>query len=278
MVRSLLGGIRSDEDTEYVVWRRPTVFPSHRSKYLAFALVALFVLWSAWEIRISPERFLQGIGATADFLESMWPPDFGPRERELIYDGISETLAMAVVATIIGVGISLPVAFMAAENLAPRPIYYLARSLIMISRSFHSLVVGIIIVVAVGFGPFAGALTLSFATIGFYAKILAEDLENLDMNQLRAIEAAGGNRLQAILFGIVPQALPRMIGLAIYRWDINVRSSTIIGIVGAGGIGFTLLNAFDRYQYDFAVSILIVIVAIVLLGEVASALVRRRIR
>ncbi|MHC3439088.1 phosphonate ABC transporter, permease protein PhnE [Natrialbaceae archaeon A-gly3] len=269
---------RSDGETEYVAWRRPTVFPSHRTKYLTYLLLVGFVLWSAWEIRISPERFVQGIGATAEFLETMWPPDFGERERELIREGVGETLAMAVIATILGVVVSLPVAFMAAKNLAPWPIYYFARSVIMISRSFHSLVVGIIVVVAVGFGPFAGVLTLSFATIGFYAKILAEDLENIDMNQLRAIEAAGGNRLQVILYGVVPQALPRIIGLAIYRWDINVRSSTIIGIVGAGGIGFTLLNAFDRYQYDFAVAILIVIVAIVLAGEVVSAMIRRRIR
>lgn len=247
-------------------------------KFVTYALLVLFVLWSAWEIRISPERFIQGIGATVGFLESMWPPDFGTRERELIREGVGETLAMAVIATIVGVAASLPVAFMAANNLAPRPIYYLARGLIMISRSFHSLIIGIIFVVAVGFGPFAGALTLSFATIGFYGKILAEDLENIDMSQARAIEAAGGNRLQVILYGIVPQALPRMIGLAIYRWDINVRSSTIIGIVGAGGIGFTLLNAFDRYQYDFALAILLVIIAIVLAGEVVSAAIRRRIR
>ncbi|QCC56720.1 phosphonate ABC transporter, permease protein PhnE (plasmid) [Natronorubrum bangense] len=261
-----------------MVWRRPTVFPSYRVKYLTYILLVGFVLWSAWAIRISPERFIQGLGATAEFLESMWPPDFGERERELIREGIGETLAMAVVATILGVAASLPVAFMAARNLAPWPVYYFARSLIMISRSFHSLIIGIIFVVAVGFGPFAGALTLSFATVGFYAKILADDLENIDMGQLRAIETAGANKLQVILYGAVPQALPRMIGLAIYRWDINVRSSTIIGIVGAGGIGFTLLNAFDRYQYDFAVAILIVIVAIVLAGEVASAMIRRRIR
>ncbi|WP_083687781.1 phosphonate ABC transporter, permease protein PhnE [Natronorubrum daqingense] len=239
-------------------------------------LVAVF--WSAWSIRLSPARFVEGLSSTGQFLASMWPPDFGARERELIREGVTETLAMAVVATIIGVSVSVPVAFMAAKNLAPWPVYYLARGLITVSRAFHSLIIGIIFVVAVGFGPFAGALTLSFATVGFYGKILAEDLENIDMNQLRPIEAAGGNRLQVILYGVVPQALPRMIGLAIYRWDINVRSSTIIGIVGAGGIGFTLLNAFDRYQYDFAAAILIVIVAIVLAGEVASAMIRRRVR
>jgi phosphonate transport system permease protein len=278
VVRAITDRLRSDDTTEYVVWQRPTVFPSRRVKYLTYTLLAAFVLWSAWEIRISPERFVEGTGATVEFVASMWPPDFGPRERELIREGVGETLAMAVIATIAGVTASIPVAFMAAKNLAPRPVYYLARSLIMISRSFHSLIIGIIFVVAVGFGPFAGALTLSFATIGFYGKILAEDLENIDMSQIRAIEAAGGNRLQMILYGVVPQALPRMIGLAIYRWDINVRSSTIIGIVGAGGIGFTLLNAFDRYQYDFALAILLVIIAIVLAGEVASAVIRRRIR
>lgn len=268
---------REDADTEYQIFERPTMFPSRRVKYFVYFLLLLFFLWSAWRIRITPARFLQGIGAAGELIVEMFPPDFGARQRELIRNGIFETLAMAVIATIIGVAISLPVAFMAAANISPWPLYYSARGLIMISRAFHSLIIGIIAVKAVGFGPLAGVITLSFATIGFYGKILAEELENIDESGMRAIEAVGGNRLQTILYGVVPQITPRMVGLAIYRWDINVRSSTIIGIVGAGGIGFTLIGAFDRYQFDFAMAIIIVIVVIVLLGEGVSAVIRGRI-
>jgi len=246
-------------------------------KYAVYVGLAVFFLWSAWNIRITPARFVMGLSAATELIAEMFPPDFGPRQRELILNGIVETLAMAVLATIVGVIISLPVAFMAARNIAPLPIYMAARGLIMISRAFHSLIIGVIAVKAVGFGPLAGVITLSFATIGFYGKILAEDLENIDGSEMKAIKAAGGNPLQTILYGVVPQVMPRIIGLAIYRWDINVRSSTIIGIVGAGGIGFTLVGAFDRYQFDFAMAIIIVIVGIVLLGEGVSALIRGRI-
>ncbi|MEM4781582.1 MAG: ABC transporter permease subunit, partial [Halalkalicoccus sp.] len=103
-------------------------------------------------------------------------------------------------------------------------------------------------------------------------------LENIDEAPLKSIRATGGNPLQVVCYGVLPQVLPRMVGLAIYRWDINIRSSTIIGIVGAGGIGFTLIGAFDRYQYDFAFAIILVIVAIVLVVEVASAFIRGRVR
>lgn len=264
-------------DGEYEVWERPTVFPSQRAKHVVYLLLLAFFLLSAWNIRVTPARFLEGLGAAGSLIGEMFPPDYGTRQRELIINGIIETLAMAVIATIIGVLISLPVAFMAARNIAPLPLYLGARSLIMISRAFHSLIIGIIAVKAVGFGPFAGVITLSFATIGFYGKILAEELENIDESAMNAIRATGGNPYQTVLYGVVPQVMPRMIGLAIYRWDINVRSSTIIGIVGAGGIGFTLVGAFDRYQFDFAMAIIIVIVAIVLLGEGVSALIRRQI-
>lgn len=265
----------SESETE--VWRRPSSFPNRWMKYAVYVGLAVFFLWSAWNIRITPARFVMGLSAATELIAEMFPPDFGPRQRELILNGIVETLAMAVLATIVGVIISLPVAFMAARNIAPLPIYMAARGLIMISRAFHSLIIGVIAVKAVGFGPLAGVITLSFATIGFYGKILAEDLENIDGSEMKAIKAAGGNPLQTILYGVVPQVMPRIIGLAIYRWDINVRSSTIIGIVGAGGIGFTLVGAFDRYQFDFAMAIIIVIVGIVLLGEGVSALIRGRI-
>jgi phosphonate transport system permease protein len=259
-------------------WERPTAFYNRTVKWLVYGGITLFVLWSLWDVRIAPDRFAQGLGAGVEFVVRALPPDFGARQRDLILTGMFESLAMSVVATIVGIIISLPVALMAAENLVPRSVYVVGRSIITVTRAFHELIVAIIAVKAVGFGALAGVIALSYKTIGFFGKLLAEDLEDIDEGQIDAMRATGANRWQVLLYGVLPQVVPRIVGLSIYRWDINIRHSTVIGIVGAGGIGITLLNSFDKYEYDFSFAIIIVIVAVVLFGEGVSALVRRRVQ
>ncbi len=208
----------------------------------------------------------------------MFPPELGPDRRELLVEGMVESVAMAVVATVIGVAISLPVAFMAAENLAPGPVYYTGRGLITVSRAFHELIVAIIVVKAVGFGALAGVIALSFKTIGFFAKLLAEEIEDIDAGQMDAVRATGANGLQTLLFGVVPQVIPRIVGLSIYRWDINVRASTIIGFVGAGGVGVELNSAINFFAWPRVFVILLAILGIVIFSEVTSAYLRRKAR
>lgn len=257
-------------------WRRPTVFYNHTVKWVVYVALGLFVLWNIWTVRVSPERFLIGIEGTVDLVANMLPPNFGAEQRGRIWDGTVESIAMAFVATGVGVVISIPIAFLAAENIVPRVVYVFGRAIVSISRAFHSLIVAIIAVIAVGFGPLAGIIAIVFATPGFFSKLLAEEIEDISRDQLDAIRATGANPLQVILYGVVPQVMPRIIGLTIYRWDINIRASTIIGIVGAGGIGSTLLVSFDRAEYDFSLAIILTIVALVLVGELVSALSRRR--
>jgi phosphonate transport system permease protein len=127
----------------------------------------------------------------------------------------------------------------------------------------------------VGFGPFAGFLTISFATIGFLSKLLAEDIEDIDPGQLEAVRATGCGWLQGINYGVQPQVMPRLIGLCLYRLDINFRESAVVGIVGAGGIGATLNTAIDRYEFDVAAAILLIIIGIVMVSEYASSYLRR---
>ena len=129
-----------------------------------------------------------------------------------------------------------------------------------------------------GFGPFAGFLTLSFATIGFLAKLLAEDIEDNDEAQAEAVRATGAGWWQVVNYGIQPQVMPRLIGLSLYRLDINFRESSVNGIVGAGGIGATLNTAMDRYEYDSAAAILIMIIVIVMLAEYGSSVIRQRVQ
>jgi len=162
--------------------------------------------------------------------------------------------------------------------MAPKWLYFLCRSIIAVSRSLQEIIIAIFFVAMFGFGPFAGFLTLSFATIGFLSKLLAEDIEDIDKSQVEAIRATGGSWLQVLAFGVAPQVMPRLVGLSLYRLDINFRESSVIGIVGAGGIGATLNTAIDRYEYDSAGAILLIIIGIVLVVEYSSGLIRRRLQ
>lgn len=137
------------------------------------------------------------------------------------------------------------------------------------------MIIAILLVAMFGFGPFAGFLTLAFATIGFLSKLLAEDIEACDRNQIEAIRATGAGWWQVVNYAVQPQVMPRLVGLSLYRLDINFRESAVIGIVGAGGIGATLNTAIDRYEYDSAGAILIIIIAIVLAVEYSSSHIRR---
>jgi len=147
-----------------------------------------------------------------------------------------------------------------------------------VGRTFHEIIVAIILVKAVGFGPLAGMLTLTVNSLGFFSKLLAEQIEQIDRGQVEAVRVTGAGRGAVLLYGVLPQVLPRIVGLTVYQWDIHLRQSTIIGIVGAGGVGTTLYNSFSRYDFDFTLAILLVIVAIVGLGEWVSAWARRRIQ
>lgn len=182
---------------------------------------------------------------------------------------------MTLTSTVAGVVLSVPVGIGAARNVAPTAIYYACRFIITVSRSLQEIIIAILFVAMFGFGPFAGFLTLSFATIGFLAKLLAEDIEDIDESQTEAVRATGASWLQLINYAVQPQVMPRLIGLSLYRLDINFRESAVIGIVGAGGIGATLNTAIDRYEFDSAGAILLIIIFIVMIAEYTSGFVRK---
>ena len=195
----------------------------------------------------------------------------------MLIDGFLESLKIAILATVGGIAISVPLAFMAASNISIRPIYLLGRGIIIVARSFHPVIVAIIFVKAVGFGPFAGALTLVVYSVGFVAKLLAERIEEIDFGQVEAMRSAGAGFIATLAYAVMPQIMPRLVGLGIYQLDSNLRASAVVGIVGAGGIGATLANAFGRYDYDFALAITMVIVGVILVSEAVSGFIRKRI-
>jgi phosphonate ABC transporter, permease protein PhnE len=257
-------------------WERPTVFRRREVKWAVYVGIVGFVLWSGVGVGADPARIAQGLGSAGSLVGDFLPPSATPRQAQRIANKMLESVAMAMVSTLTGIVLSVPIAFMAAENLSPKPLYAINRGFISISRAFNAIIVGIIAVKAIGFGPLAGILTITFKTVGFFSKLLAEDLEDIDMGSVNAVRASGASPIQTVLYGVVPQIIPRFAGLSVYRWDINIRTSTIIGIVGAGGIGSVLLTAFNRYDYQYVTAILLAIIAVVLVAEGVSAVVRRR--
>jgi phosphonate transport system permease protein len=257
-------------------WRPPPFFGTRARQNLVLVGALAYCVWAVAGLNIDTHRALAGFGRAWDLLVRMVPPDFA--RHQLLVKGLVESLQMAFAATLVGVVFSIPLGIAAATNLAPRPVYLLARGLIVVGRTFHEVIIAIFFVKLFGFGPVAGLLTLAFASTIFLAKMLAEDIENVRQGPIEAVRATGAGFAQVIVYAVVPQVLSRTTGVAIYRLDANVRHSTVIGIVGAGGIGQTLSASFSRYDHDFAAAILLSIIALVALGEWFSDWVRRRMR
>jgi phosphonate transport system permease protein len=236
--------------------------------YLVLAFGSLEVNW---------KRVAEGVPRAVRFIAAFLPPDFTSRWGDIL-DGLLESLTMTVTSTAVGIAISVPIGVGAARNVAPAWLYLLCRAIIAVSRSFQEVIIAILFVALFGFGPFAGFLTLCFATIGFLSKLLAEDIEDIDPGPAEAVRATGASWMQWLNFGIQPQVMPRLIGLSLYRLDINFRESAVIGIVGAGGIGATLNTAIDRYEFDSAAAILLIIIGIVMAAEYTSSWIRTKVQ
>jgi phosphonate transport system permease protein len=255
-------------------WRRPPLIADPRLRWLVYGAALLYLLLATSTVEVDWARVWDGLGRGWAFVQSFFRPDFTTRGADIL-QGMIESLTMTVTATVAGILVSVPIGIGAARNLAPLPIYFVCRGIIALSRALQEVIVAIFFVAMFGFGPFAGFLTLTFNTIGFLAKLLAEDIEDIDETQVEAIRATGASWPQVVNWAVQPQVMPRLIGLSLYRLDINFRESAVIGIVGAGGIGATLETAMDRYEYDSAAAILLLIIAIVMLAEYSSSHVRK---
>jgi phosphonate transport system permease protein len=218
-------------------------------------------------------RFVSGIGNGASFIAKMFPPDF--TRWEILQKGLLESLEIAVLASFLGILISLPIGLFASRNLMPAWATWPARAVIALCRSFHPVIVAILFVKAVGFGALAGILALTIASIGFIGKLFAEAIEEISLKQVEAVRASGAPFMSLINFGVMPQVFSRFVGFATYQLDSNLRNSTMVGIVGAGGIGGTLFAAFQRFDYDFVCAILLSIIALIMIGEVLAVRVRK---
>ena len=239
---------------------------------VALAALAAYVVYASMQMEVSAERLLTGLHNAARFFGRMFPPNF---ERwELLLKGMTESLEIAILASALGIALALPVGLAAARNLMPAWATWPARLIIVACRSFHPVIVAIVFVKAVGFGALAGILALTVASIGFIGKLFTEAIEEISDKQVEAVRATGSPFASVLSFGVLPQVFSRFIGFATYQLDSNLRNSTMVGIVGAGGIGGTLFAAFQRFDYDYVCAILISIITLIMIGEVLATGVR----
>ncbi|MBL4906578.1 MAG: phosphonate ABC transporter, permease protein PhnE [Sneathiella sp.] len=243
---------------------------------IAYILLAAYLLYVLTLFDINLQRMYVGIDRGAEFIGRMMPPNF--ERYALLIEGMLESLQIAVIATTVGVILSLPVGFLAARNLMPAWVTWPARAIIVACRSFHPVIVAILFVKAVGFGALAGSMALVVASIGFISKLFAEAIEEISLKQIEAIRATGAPFSSVITYGVLPQVMGRFIGFISYQLDSNLRNSTMVGIVGAGGIGGTLFAAFQRFDYDFVSAILISIIAVIMVAEGVNNIMRKLYR
>ncbi len=257
-------------------WHRIRIISHPLVRYGLIFLAIGYFIWSTHTIEIDWARVQNGVPRAVNMFARMFPPDFS--RWQLLARGILESVQMAFAASLIGMILAIPLGICGASNLVPRPVYLAARMIIILSRTFHEIIIAILFVKIFGFGPLAGVLTLIVASTSFISKMLAEDIENLAPGQLEAIRATGASFPKLLVYCITPQNLPRYLGVSIYRLDANIRHSTVVGIVGAGGIGQVLAATFSRYDYDFSLAILITIITLVFAGEIFSNWVRGYLR
>lgn len=228
-------------------------------------------------VHINFFRFFTSFGDIFTFTLRMIPPDFvtaGPQ----IFQGMVETLAIAAVSTVLGSLLSIPLGFLAAVNVSVnRFVYSITRVILVIIRGVPELILAIIFVAAIGLGPVAGIFALSIGTAGFLAKLIADSVEEIDPAPREAVTATGATRFQELFTSVMPQVLPALIGQLLYTFDINIRSSAILGIVGGGGIGFLLFNSMKVLAFDTTAAIIIAIFVLVYAIELLAGYVRKQV-
>jgi phosphonate transport system permease protein len=257
------------------IWRRR----SPRETALGWfwmAAVAFATVWSVSALEIEWAFFADAHEQAIDLAQRMWPPRWSYLPK--ILHPLIETIHIATLGTAIGLVLSVPLAFLAARNTTANGFTWaIGRALLVASRSVNTVIWGLVFVAIFGPGPVAGIAAVAARSVGFLAKLVAEAIEEADRGQIEAIEATGARTAQVYLVGILPQVLPVLIGTTVYRWDINVRESSVLGFVGAGGIGIYLYASINQFAWQQVLVVLAAILVIVIVSEVVSAYIRARI-
>lgn len=257
------------------IWRR---FSPRQTiiRYIWYAAIVFIAAWSLRHLDITWIYLLDAHIQAGDLFTRMYPPDWS--YADTILQPLIETIHIATLGTIITFVIALPLAFAAAQNITPNKITWIvARFILVASRSINTVVWALVFVAIFGPGPMAGIWAIAARSIGFMGKLIGEAIEEVDQGTVEAIEATGAGRLKVLLIGVLPQVMPVIYGTTVYRWDINIRESTVLGFVGAGGIGIQLYSSINQFQWDEVAVILLAVFGVVVISELVSATVRQKI-
>ncbi|AXC49459.1 phosphonate ABC transporter, permease protein PhnE [Paracoccus suum] len=261
-----------------LAFRKPLCHRLIRALFWAGS-AALF-LWCLIAFDITPQRIATGLSRLGNIFSFMFPPHVWTTWREFseVLKGLGETLSMAFLGTVLGALAAFPLSFLGARNINRLPLLrFSTRRLYDLIRAVETLILALIFIRAFGLGPLAGILAIAVSEVGTFAKLFSEAIENTSRRPVEGVTAAGGSGLQAVRFGVMPQVMPVILSILLYNFESNVRSGTILGIVGAGGIGFLLSDRIAAYRWDEVWSIIILIILMVYLIDWFSGLIRSRL-
>jgi phosphonate transport system permease protein len=264
------------QSAELKTWRRFT--PAQRlARFAVYLALVAAIVASAQSVEIIPEFLYDAPEQMQDLLARMWPIAFYHYPQG-VHDALMDTLHIASLGTILAVIMALPIGLLAANNVTPnRPLNYFAKLLLVSSRSVNSLVWALLFVAVFGPGALAGTLAIAFRSIGFVGKLTGEALEEANRGTIEALQAAGAPWSSVLAKGYWPQVEPAFWSVVLFRWDINVRESAVLGLVGAGGIGMALDTALNLFQWDRVAMVLFAIFTVVIVAEVAVTYIRKHV-
>ncbi|WP_016832531.1 phosphonate ABC transporter, permease protein PhnE [Herbaspirillum lusitanum] len=261
------------------VWTgaRPLTLRSWLLSIAAVAAVAFILAWSAQGTQLSWGELADGLPQIGDFLSRSFPPNW--KILGNLVGPAVETVQIAIWGTLLGVIGAIPVSFLAARNLnRNRVVYQAVRQMLNVTRSINELILALVFVSAVGLGPFPGVLALALHGIGMVGKFFAESIEEIDDGPLEALRATGARPLQVIVFGVLPQVITAWIATVLYRFEVNLRQATVLGMVGAGGLGFELVSSLKLFKYQDTATCIVVVTLMVVVADTISSRLRQMIQ
>ena len=257
---------------------RPEPPPGARNRRIVLTLViAVFFAWGVTGLDVSVDRLRSAPGDAWDIVRLMWPPAFGNVIERGVVGKVFESVYVAWVGTLIGAAISLPLAFLASNNVTPRFIRLPVQQLFNVIRAVPELIIAMVLLSVVPLGPWAGTLALGFNSVGTLGKLSSEEIENADRGPVEAVEACGGRWVSSVRWGLLPQVMPVIVSYWLFRFEINVRASAVLGLIGAGGVGSELVSQLNFRNFPEVGAVLAMTVAMVVFIDTVSSAVRRRI-
>ncbi len=249
--------------------------------FVLVLLLGALVFWTIWYLKIPIERVFGMFGRIGNMVGGrMFPPDFEYALSDNVFNSILETIEMSFLGTVFGVLLAVPISWFAAWNMSPSRViaYPFGRAVLVFSRAIPPIIWAMILVVILGFGPMAGTITLILLTLSFAGKLMSEQIEAIDMGPVEAIQATGAGEIKTFVYAVLPQVKAAWAGIIIYNWDSTFRASTILGFVGAGGLGLYIRATTQLLEYERTMGIILLVIVLVVGSEILSHFLRQRFR